>query len=104
MTQSAQVLTTLQYIFAVFGLPLYLQGTAFTDDEVKLSRDMIYAWTQFAKTGNPDKMGDVKWEEAIDRSNLNAPVRMIEMSESYRMVQGVYKQTCDAFWKPRIFV
>ena len=106
------VLTTLFLPFSghaedvvfVFGMPQILLGTAFSDDEAKLSRDMITAWTNFAKTGSPQKMGDTVWEEAVDRTGSSqGSVRMIEMGDSYKMVTGVYTETCDAFWKPRIF-
>lgn len=88
----------------VFGIPQRLRGIAFTEDEAKLSRDMISSWTMFARSGTTGKISDVTWEEAVDRTNLNGPARMLEIGDTYRMVDGVYKTTCDAFWKPRIFV
>src|SRR5699024_7330358 len=35
-----------------------------------LSQDMIHAWTAFAKTGTPSKMGgSVVWQEAVARNS-----------------------------------
>ncbi len=91
-----------------FGVPIELQGIVYTDEEATLSRDMIRAWTNFAKSGHPGTVGSVEWKEAFSRSadgTLSAPATSyIELNaHKYRMVDGRYKANCDAFWKPRIF-
>lgn len=75
----------------------------------QLSRDMIHAWTSFAKTGQPGKLGDVEWTEAFERNSdhsISNPVtkHMSLDSVNYKMIPDFYKETCDVFWKPKIFI
>ena len=69
----------------------------------KLSRDMILAWTSFAKRGHPGPMGSVSWLEAFQDKNHPVARHMALDSEHYRMVEGFYKQSCDGFWKAKLF-
>ena len=71
----------------------------------RLSQDMIHAWTAFAKTGTPSKMGgSVVWEQAVARNRSDFSTSYIHLEWGhYRMVPGYFKQTCDSFWKPKIF-
>lgn len=70
--------------------------------EYELSKDMITAWTSFAKTGDPGKMGSVQWTEAFDKDNQYTRHMTLD-SADYRMVSDYYKQTCNVFWQPKIF-
>jgi len=50
----------LQYLFtpaSFFGLPVAPLST----DQMQLSNAMTSYWTQFAKTGNPNSMGEPLW-------------------------------------------
>src|SRR5699024_1913709 len=43
------------------------QTTTHSMPHLQLSQDMIHAWTAFAKTGKPSKLGSsVVWEKAVD--------------------------------------
>ena len=89
----------------LFGAPIALRGVLYSEDEYQLSRDMIRAWANFAKVGNPGRMGSVQWEEAFERNAAAAPeTSYMELNvKSYRMHRGFYRATCDSFWKPKIF-
>jgi len=92
-----------QDVALVFGLPIPLRAIAFTEQEAQLARDIIHAWTNFAKTGTPGKIGDMEWEEAI--TSKDHATRFMELDvKDYKMVSDYYKETCDAFWNKRIFV
>ena len=70
----------------------------------QLSQDMINAWTLFAKTGKPSKMGGVEWEHAVDATHKDFSTKYMHLEAShYKMVPNVFKETCDSFWKPKIF-
>ncbi|KAH9387905.1 hypothetical protein TYRP_009105 [Tyrophagus putrescentiae] len=55
-------------VLFLFGFPLRLRGIVFTEEDYKLSVDMITAWTTFAKTGKPTSpmSNGAKWAEAIE--------------------------------------
>ncbi|KAH9403515.1 hypothetical protein TYRP_015410 [Tyrophagus putrescentiae] len=97
----------------VFGVPVRVRGLIFSEAEYRLSRDMILAWTNFAKTGVPGKVGGVAedgggnrttsaitWTEALDQGTVDY---LNLDSNDYRMVKAAYRDKCDAFWKPKIF-
>lgn len=87
----------------VFGIPIGLRGIIYNEKEYRLSRDMITAWTSFAKTGHPGMMGSVQWGEAFEpNSNGNTKFMALHVDD-YKMVSDYYKQRCDAFWKPKMF-
>jgi carboxylesterase type B len=86
----------------LFGFPIKLRGITFTEDDYKLSRDMIHSWTTFAKTGVPPKLDKAEWVEAIDRKLANPSVRYMDLDPlNYTIVEGFYKKTCDEFWKTK---
>jgi carboxylesterase type B len=86
----------------LFGFPIRLRGITFTEDDYKLSRDMIHSWTTFAKTGVPPKLDKAEWVEAIDRKLANPSVRYMDLDPlNYTIVEGFYKKTCDEFWKTK---
>jgi len=70
--------------------------------EDPLSKDMIRAWTNFAKTGQPGKMGTVEWESAFTNYHQPETKYMHLHSGSYKMVAGAYVEVCDNVWRQRI--
>lgn len=88
----------------VFGLPIRFRGVVFSEDEYQLSKDMIQAWANFAKTGSPGKMGGVQWLQANEAHGSTSYTRHMSLDvNDYKMVSNHFKDTCNAFWKPRIF-
>ena len=66
-----------------------------------VSKYMIEAWTSFAKTGRPS---DASWKEAANRETKDFYTNYLHLeSGHYKMVDGYFKETCDKFWKPKIF-
>lgn len=87
----------------VFGLPDKVKGTPFvTEADVNLSHVMMNAWLQFAKTGNPGPIGSIQWEEAVSEADPSTRY-MALLDGAYQMVADNFRETCDRFWKPRIF-
>ena len=76
------------------------------DSLYHLSQDMIRAWTSFAKSGKPLKMGGfVNWENAFDRTDYKFTTRYMHLEAGhYKMVGGYFAQNCGAFWKAKIMV
>ena len=85
----------------LFGIPLRFR-LIFTKDETKLSKDMIKAWTEFAKTGNIRKIDGVEWIESITANDPHARIMELK-ANNYKMVSDFFKEKCDQFWKPKIF-
>lgn len=81
---------------------LYAIPLQHNPEDRELSRRMIAAWTNFAKTGHPGKVGTVEWEEAYQ--NKEHPVtRHLKLHiNSFEMISGAFAKNCDAFWKQRI--
>ena len=75
-------------------------------EAVQLSKDMIRAWTNFAKTGHPGKMGQVQWTPALNPlTNKDSFTEHMNLdSKNYKMVTKFYSETCNSFWKPKLFV
>ena len=72
-----------------------------------LSHVMIRAWSNFAKTGSPGSIGSVEWNQSVDKSNHQTYTRIMELQETgtkFRMVENVFKDICNGFWKNKIFV
>ena len=64
---------------------------------------MTRAWTNFAKTGDPGVMGEVKWEEAFEEKASDKVTRHMSLNvNAFQMVSGIYRNTCDHFWKDKI--
>ena len=73
----------------------------------ELSIKMIQEWTVFAKTGKVSYIPGASshWLEAFDREAKDYSTRYYHLeSSNYKFVSGYFKETCDAFWKPKIFV
>ncbi|KAH9405685.1 hypothetical protein TYRP_001547, partial [Tyrophagus putrescentiae] len=92
--------------------PLLLPG-AFTAIETKLSADMVRAWTNFAKHGDPGhwegsgsgngSSNSVQWRGAFSGAD-HSSVQFMELNaHHYRMVGGFYQKSCDGFWKAKLF-
>lgn len=85
---------------------MYLFGVHYTKShpaDYKMSQEMISAWTSFAKTGSPGKLGTVEWKEAITEGDAYTSHMNLNTAD-LKMVKDAYKETCNAFWKPKIFV
>ena len=75
-------------------------------DHYKLSQDMMQAWANFARSGNPGRINEVvQWEEAFDKERkvLQSQVMVLDPI-NYRMEKEFFKEKCDVFWKPKIFL
>ena len=102
-------------LFYLFSIP-----DQKTTEEDQLSRDMIKAWANFARHGSPGVMGGgrggkggVQWEEAFGNSlTLNSTnladkyvtSHMTLDPLNYTMIDAFWKQSCDDFWREKIFV
>lgn len=74
----------------------------------QLSDNMIQAWAAFAKTGTPTSMktessrNGIVWEEAF--KSVGSATRYLHLEANhYHMVDDYWKDSCDRFWKPKIF-
>ena len=85
--------------FYVFGIPIMARGTSFyrKADEA-LSRVIMRAWLNFAKTGSPGKIGETQWEQG---SAISTQVMYLR-NQHFRMVKGAFSESCDHFWKPKL--
>ncbi len=83
------------YLFAV---------NASQPEDYKLSKEMLVAWTNFAKTGSPGKLGQqqVEWTEALSTTSHFTNHMNLD-SKDFKMVPSYFKNVCNAFWKPKIF-
>lgn len=82
----------------VFGQPLS-HPQKYTTNEVKLSKEIINAWTTFTKTGKISKLNNVEWKPS---SQTSIDYLHIEVDKTH-MSSHLLKQRCFEFWKPRIF-
>ena len=85
---------------------VYLFGVAHTKanaDDYQMSKAMIGAWTSFAKSGNPGKLGTTEWTEAVTASDPFTTHMNLD-SKNFEMIKFIFHETCDVFWKPKIFV
>jgi carboxylesterase type B len=85
------------------GAP-FINPSQFTDEERVLSKDIILAWTQFAKTGQLSTIGKAKvtWNQAVSKTETDPHVKYMELNKQYRMVENGYKNDCEGFWKKSI--
>lgn len=86
---------------SVFGWPLYgfiLPGF-YSEDDKRFSRDLIQAWTDFAKIGKMGELGDQKWERALGEKSDQSSVQYLRLDlDNYAMVQHAYEH-CDKLFK-----
>lgn len=88
-----------QEISHVFG-HAYIKWPA-SQSEIGLSRAMIDAWTNFARTGQPGSFnGTAEWTPAWNGQQFNT---MILQSGSSRMVPNFFQQVCGDFWREKMF-
>lgn len=83
--------------------------------ENELARFMISSWSSFAKTGRPSgaaAAGKGDWSEAVQsRSSSSSSSSSVNFSTRYMhleaghfaMVENYFRETCDQFWRPKIF-
>lgn len=71
---------------------------------LKLSNDMIRAWTSFAKTGKPGLLGAThQWESAFVEATNPVTRYMFLDPANYHMVSNYFRDRCDQFWKQILF-
>ncbi len=64
-----------------------------TQAEVTMSNSMIDYWTNFAKTGNPNKPAPVQFWPQFDYNTFNS----LNINTPNSIVQGLQQKKCD-FW------
>ena len=80
------------------------QDKRFTQTDLKLSKDMIQAWTSFGKGGSVRGwFGKIAWARAFEKPTEPETKYMSLNSGNYKMVSGFYNQTCNGFWKEKLF-
>ena len=68
--------------------------------QYEVSQNMIQDWTMFARRGAPS----AHWQPAVDRARNDFTTRHLNIEAgNFKMVSGYLKETCDNFWKPKIF-
>ena len=100
-------------LYYVFGKPIANSAinSSYSVNDYKLSKDIIQAWTAFAKYGNlsDTKMGEskVQWTEAFDwkqiKNGLQSHNLMWLDATNYKMVNGYFVDPCDSLYKKKIF-
>ncbi|XP_027201001.1 cholinesterase-like [Dermatophagoides pteronyssinus] len=109
--QKWQGVCHVQDVIYLFYVPL--NHHLYTKQEIKLSNDMIKAWTLFAKNGNPGSLTTIskpnqpiEWKMAMTNSNYTNDDYVSFMSldpNNYQMIENYFEEKCDKFWKPYIF-
>jgi len=89
----------------VFGLPLN-SSKGYEKIEVRLSKDMMSYWANFAKTGNPNLSGDHEWTDTYwplhtplkrETLHLNANFVINATNQYFDVLEGLRVREC-AFW------
>jgi len=80
----------------------YIFPWPYLAEHEQLSKDMIHAWTTFAKTGHPSKMGSAEWESAFTDYKQPKTKYMQLHTGQYQMIADHYVEACDNIWKPRV--
>jgi para-nitrobenzyl esterase len=65
----------IQFLFAlwhggILGTPGASQSPALSEDEQHLSDQLVAAWTNFAKTGNPNGSGNAPWPRFVNQEGV----------------------------------
>lgn len=90
----------------LFGFPIELRGTVYSEEDFYQSMDMINAWSHFARYGKPGKFGQTEWQPTLnDRSSSNASASVLQMDVrgKHRMIDNYFVPVCENFWRQRIF-
>lgn len=78
----------------------------FTQGDMKLSKDMLQAWTSFTKGGwIRGWYGKIAWGRAFEKPTEPA-TKFMSLNHSaggYNMISGFYNETCNGFWRERLF-
>lgn len=89
-------------ITSVFGWPFYnfFSETVYNDDDRKFSREIIKAWSTFAKTGKMPKLNGAEWQQSLPERSDKANVQYLQLDyPQFQMVQDRYVDNCDRFFK-----
>ncbi|XP_075591646.1 acetylcholinesterase-1-like [Dermatophagoides farinae] len=81
-------------------IPYVFHSSSLKDspEDVKLSNDMIRAWTNFAKTGHPGKIGSIEWRQVYENGEKSSATTML-LNVEYKMADDVFKDSCDGLWE-----
>jgi para-nitrobenzyl esterase len=65
----------IQFLFplwhgGILGVPGASQSPALTKDEQRLSDQLVAAWTNFAKSGNPNESGNAPWPRFVNQEGV----------------------------------
>ena len=65
----------IQFLFplwhgGILGVPGASQSAALSKDEQRLSDQLVAAWTNFAKTGNPNESGNMPWPRFANQEGM----------------------------------
>jgi para-nitrobenzyl esterase len=65
----------IQFLFplwhgGILGTPGASQSPALSEDEQHLSDQLVAAWTNFAKTGNPNGSGNAPWPRFVNQDGV----------------------------------
>lgn len=82
-------------LFSLFTIPRQTK-----EEDRKLSKDIVGAWVRFAVTGSPGPIGNVQWTEAVKNKSSSS---LMALDYTFKMRENVHKETCNDFWKLRIF-
>lgn len=92
------------YLFAELNnkhhAPLMLSS-----EEVQLSKDMINAWTTFAKQGRVRNRINSRqyWNSAFERATEpNTRFILLDVKNSTMITNGFYNRTCNHFWMNKL--
>ncbi|KAH9417788.1 Carboxylesterase 5A [Dermatophagoides pteronyssinus] len=66
-------------------------------EDMKLSNEMLKAWTNFVKTGQPGKVGSIEWRQVYENEQKDSASVMLFNVEN-RMEKGIFKDVCG-FWE-----
>lgn len=67
-------------------------------EDIELSNEMMKAWTNFAKTGQPGSVGSIKWQQVYENGQKFPPSTML-LDVKTRMDEGIFQDLCVGFWE-----
>lgn len=91
-------------VYYAFGMPLRYanktNGYDFDEHDAKVSRAMMTAWTNFAKTGDPGTLEGTQWTPALQPTKDTASHYFEFNANNMKMGKDLFKERCD-FWNRR---
>ncbi|KAL6076543.1 Carboxylic ester hydrolase [Balamuthia mandrillaris] len=84
-----------------FTFPSLLKFSKFpytmSDAELKLSHFMLQAWTNFAKTGNPNPAGSSQWPPFLEQKS-SSPANYFQLNATLSAATKYGYPNCPTFW------